>query len=247
MRENPNKPEILGLIPARGGSTGLRGKNIRPLDGVPLIARTIMEAQKSEHITRLIVVTDSDEIAQVAVEYGAEVPFERPAEISKPHSHAFEVYKYALEWLADKEDYHPEIVCAMLCTTPLRTVDEIDKCLKKMVETGCGWCFTVNEIEHHPYRAMTMQGDKMIPVFDIPAHVLWANRQELPKMVRFNGGVIAGRAEHILSHDEYNIDKEHIEEVDVRCVEMPVSRAYDIDTLDDFEFVQMLLNRRALK
>ena len=84
--------EILGLIPARGGSTGLPGKNISPLNGIPLIGHTILEAKKSKYISRLAVATDNAEIARAAKEYGAEVPFERPAAISKSNSHAFELF-----------------------------------------------------------------------------------------------------------------------------------------------------------
>jgi N-acylneuraminate cytidylyltransferase/CMP-N,N'-diacetyllegionaminic acid synthase len=145
--------EILGLIPARGGSTGLPGKNIRPLHGVPLIGHTILEAKKSKYISRLVVATDSKEIAEVAKDCGAEVPFERPAEISNSTSHAFEVFKYTIDWLKQNENYRPDILCTMLCTTPFRTASDIDDCLYKMIEDDFDWCFTINEIEHHPYRA----------------------------------------------------------------------------------------------
>jgi CMP-N,N'-diacetyllegionaminic acid synthase len=242
-----NKKEILGLIPARGGSTGLPGKNIRLLNGIPLIARTIIEAFKSEYITRVVVVTDSDEIAEVARNYGAETPFKRPGEISGPTSHAFETYKYSVEWLEKNEGYNPEIVCAMLSTTPFRSSKVIDECLKTMIETDCDWCFTVNEIEHHPYRAMIIENNKLVPVFDIPRNLLWANRQELPKMYRFNGGVLAGKTIHIKNNEEYNIDKSDFKNTDVRYVVMPIEDAMDIDSLEDFEFVEYLMKKRGTK
>lgn len=240
------KKEILGLIPARGGSQGLPGKNVRPLNGIPLVARTVIEAKKSELITRVIVVTDSDEIAEVAREYGAETPFKRPESISGPTSHAFETYKYTAEWLKENENYEPEIICAMLGTTPFRTAEVIDECMRTMIDTNCDWCFTVNEIEHHPYRAMTIEDGRLKPVFDIPRDVLWANRQELPTMYRFNGGVLAGRTKHILEHDEYNIDNIEFGDTDVRCVVMPQSDALDIDTIEDFEFVEQIMKKRGM-
>lgn len=235
------KAEILGLIPARGGSKGLPGKNVLSLEGTPLIAHSIKSALASQYLSRVIVATDSDEIAAVARDYGAETPFKRPAELTTDTSHAFEIYRYTVDWLEQNENYRPDIVCVMLCTTPFRTSADIDACMKKMLDTGCDWCFTVNEIEHHPYRAMTVEGDRMTPVFDVSRDLLWANRQELPKMVRFNGGVIAGRTEHIQSHDEYNIDKREYNDVDVRCVEIPQRRAIDIDTREDFAFVETLM------
>lgn len=239
------KLEILGLIPARGGSTELPGKNYKPLNGIPLIAYTILSAQKSKYISRLVVVTDSDDIMQVAKDYGAEVPFRRPAEVSSATSHAFEIYKYTVDWLEEHEGYVPDIVCVMLCTTPFRNTSEIDQCMEKMIATNCDWCFTVHEMEHHAYRAMTIEGDRMIPVFDVPPSMLWANRQELPKMYRITGGVIAARTVHIKEHTEYNIDKRNSENIDVRCVLIPQNMAYDINTIEDFEFVEMLMKKRG--
>ena len=241
-----SKPvEILGLIPARGGSKGLPGKNIRPLDGKPLIAHTIEAAKASKYLTRVIVVTDSDEIASVAREYGAETPFVRPPEVSGDQSHAFAVYKYSAHWLRENEGYEPHIICNMLCTTAMRTAADIDACMSLMLETDCDWCFTVNEIEHHPYRAVVVDDSgRMKPFFDIPRETMWANRQELPKMHRFNGGVIAGKTCHILEHEEYNIDNLSFSDIDVRCVEIPMSRAGGIDTIEDFQLMELMLKAK---
>ena len=240
--------EILGLIPARGGSKGLPGKNIKLLSGKPLIAHTITAALESKFITRVIVVTDSKDIASIAREYGAETPFIRPDNISGDKSHAFEVYNYSAKWLKENEDYVPHIICNMLCTTALRNSSDIDACMKLMVDTGCDWCFTVNEAEHHPYRAITKDGtNRMKPLFDIPRELMWANRQELPKMYRFNGGVIAGLTKHILNNNEYNIDNIHFSEIDVRCVEMPINRSFDIDTEEDFLLMEYVLNKLGSK
>ena len=232
------KSEILALIPARGGSSGLPDKNIRPLLGTPLIAHTIEAALVSNYITRTIVSTDSDQIATVARSYGAEVPYKRPADISLFDSHFFQVIKHSVQWLEENEGYQPDIVCSLLCTTPMRTTQDIDKCMKLMTDTGCDWCFTVNEMEHHPWRAMIVNGDNMRALFDVPREKLWSNRQELPLIHRMNGGVIAGKREHIANHNEYNIDNLQFTDTDVRCVVMPPERSLDIDTLMDFNMVQ---------
>jgi len=241
-----NRTEILALIPARGGSKGLPGKNIRPLNDIPLIAHTIIAAKKSRFITRIVVATDSNEIAEVAREYGAETPFVRPAKVSTDTSHAFEVYSYAARWLFENQGYQSHIQCNLLPTTPLRNHEDIDNCIQLMLDSDCDWCFTVNEMEHHPYRAMRVIDDtRMKAWFDIPREVLWANRQELPYAVRFNGGVMAGKTEHILNYDEYNIDNLSFSDTDVRYVNMPVSRSFDIDSLEDIEFIEYMLNKRA--
>jgi len=239
--EMDKKKEILGLIPARGGSKGLPGKNIRPLDGIPLIAHTILKAKKSRYITRLIVVTDSDDIAQVAKDYGAEVPFQRPEELSTDTSRAFELYKYIIEWFKQNEGYRPDILCTMLCTTPFRTTSDIDSCLWKMITYDYDWCFTINEIEHHPYRAMKIVDDQIRPLFDIDKSVMWANRQELPTLYRFNGGVIVGKTSHIENYSEYNIDNLAYATTRVGYSPMPARRAIDIDTVEDLMFAELLM------
>ena len=132
----------------------------------------------------------------------------------------------------------------MLCTTPFKTASDIDDCLQTMIEHDYDWCFTINEIEHHPYRAMKIIGDQIKPLFDIDRSVMWANRQELPELYRFNGGVIAGKTEHIENNDEYNIDNLNYSDTRVGYSIMPVSRTIDIDTLEDFEFVEMMMRKR---
>ena len=241
------KKEILGLIPARGGSIGLPGKNIRPLNGIPLIGHTILKAKKSKLIDRVIVATDSDEIAEIAIRYGAEVPFRRPAEISGPKSHGFEVFKYSLNWLKEHENYIPDILSTMLCTTPFLYAEDIDSCLIKMINNDYDWCFTINEIEHHPYRAMMLEGDLMHPMFDLENTKLWGNRQEFPMVYRFNGGVIAAKTEHIRNYNEYNIDNLKYYNTRVGYSIMPQDRSIDIDTAADFEFVELLLQKQDLK
>jgi N-acylneuraminate cytidylyltransferase/CMP-N,N'-diacetyllegionaminic acid synthase len=238
------KKEILAVIPARGGSKGLPGKNIRLLNGKPLIAYSIEAAFQSKYITRVIVATDSEEIAEVAKKYNAEVPFLRPAKISGDTSHMFLVYKYVASWLLKNENYQADIQCNLLPTTPLRDHTDIDKAMKLMIDTDCDWCFSVNEMEHHPYRAMQILDDtRMKAFFDIPREILWANRQELPPVVRFNGGIMAGKTQHILSFDEYNIDNLEFSSTDVRYIKMNQKKSYDIDTVDDFNYIEYLLKK----
>ena len=145
--------EILGLIPARGGSKGIKNKNIQIINGKPLIAYTIEQALKS-NINRVIVASDDENIIKIAKKYGAECPFIRPKKISGSNSHAFEIYKYTINWLKKNENYVPDILCVMLCTTPFRKVSSINSSLKKLRTKKFDWVFSINEMEHHPYRAM---------------------------------------------------------------------------------------------
>ena len=98
--------KTLGLIPARGGSRGIKNKNIQTINGKPLIAYTIEQALNS-NIDRVIVASDDEKIIKVAKKYGAECPFVRPKEISQSKSHAFEIYKYTINWLKKNENYLP--------------------------------------------------------------------------------------------------------------------------------------------
>ncbi|MBT3316168.1 MAG: acylneuraminate cytidylyltransferase [Anaerolineae bacterium] len=122
--------EILAIIPARGGSKGIPRKNIRNFAGYPLIAYSIAAGLKSELVTRVIVSTDDDEIAEVAREYGAETPFMRPSVFAEDNTTDLPVYVHALEWLAENENYHPDVVVQLRPTSPIRPVNCVDDAIR---------------------------------------------------------------------------------------------------------------------
>ena len=116
-----NKKKIMCLILARGGSKRIPHKNIKKLVGKPLIAYTIECAKRSKYINRIIVSTDDKVIAKVAKEYGAEVPFYRPDEISQDDSTELDSFKHALSWLKENENYEPDLIVKLFATAPFRT------------------------------------------------------------------------------------------------------------------------------
>jgi len=236
----------LGLIPARGGSKGIKNKNIQLVNGKPLIAYTIEQALRS-NLDRVIVATDSYEIMQVAKKYGAECPFKRPKSISGSNSHAFQIYKYTINWLKKNENYLPDILCVMLCTTPFRRVETINASLKKLETKMYDWVFSINEMEHHPYRAMVKKKKIIKPLFNIPNNKIWVNRQELPEMYRFNGGVFATKVENILKSKEYNIDNLKYKKIKVGFEIMSKKEAIDIDDPIDLDFVRFLMEKDEQK
>jgi N-acylneuraminate cytidylyltransferase len=126
--------EILALIPARGGSKGIPRKNIRSFAGFPLIAWSIAAGLRSRSISRVIVSTDDEEIATVAREYGAEVPFMRPTELAQDRTTDLPVFEHALKWLEDIESYKPSIVVQLRPTSPIRPVDCVDSAVRILVE-----------------------------------------------------------------------------------------------------------------
>ena len=127
-------PQILALVPARGGSKGIPRKNVLPVGGKPLIAHTIEQARASRLVTRTIVSTDDAEIAAVARAYNAEVPFMRPAEYAQDMSPDIDVFRHALEWLMEHEGYRPDLVVHLRPTGPVRRVAVIDRAITLMLE-----------------------------------------------------------------------------------------------------------------
>lgn len=125
--------EILAVIPARGGSKGLPGKNIRALAGHPLIAYSVEAAKRTPGVTRVICSTDDTEIADVARHYGAEIPFLRPAHLAQDMSTDLEVFAHLLEALERTEGYRPDLVLQLRPTSPIRRVTDIIYCIEQML------------------------------------------------------------------------------------------------------------------
>jgi YrbI family 3-deoxy-D-manno-octulosonate 8-phosphate phosphatase len=128
------RPEVLAVIPARGGSKGIPRKNIRDFAGYPLIAYSIAAGLQSELVTRTIVSTDDEEIAQVARQWGAEVPFLRPDEIAQDQTLDLPVFQHALAWLAEHEDYHPDVVVQLRPTSPVRPRGCVDAAVQLLLD-----------------------------------------------------------------------------------------------------------------
>jgi N-acylneuraminate cytidylyltransferase len=128
--------EVLALIPARGGSKGIPRKNIRDFSGYPLIAWSIAAAKQSELVTRVIVSTDDEEIAAVARAWGAETPFLRPAQFAEDKTTDLPVFAHALEWLAENENYHPDVVVQLRPTSPIRPIGLVDDAVRILLQNA---------------------------------------------------------------------------------------------------------------
>ena len=128
------RPEVLAIIPARGGSKGIPHKNIRTFAGHPLIAYSIMAARQAQTVTRIIVSTDDPQIAAVAREYGAEVPFLRPDELAQDHTLDLPVFQHALAWLIANEAYTPDVVVQLRPTSPIRPIGLVDEAVRMLLD-----------------------------------------------------------------------------------------------------------------
>lgn len=176
---------IIAIIPARGGSKGLPNKNIRLLIEHPLIAYSIKAAITSKYITRTIVSTDSPEIAQIAQTYGAEIPFIRPEAIAGDFSTDLEVFQHALNWLAEHENYRPDLVVQLRPTSPVRQVGIIDRCIQKLIDSTADSLRVVTESPITPYKMWTIEEENkpMTPLLQLDSIDEPYNqpRQKLPK------------------------------------------------------------------
>ena len=184
--------QIIGLIPARSGSKGIKDKNIVNFEGKPLIAHTIDSSNQSKLITRTIVSTDSRKYADIALKYGAEVPFLRPPEISKDLSRDSEVFIHTIKELNLKEE---DIVVYLRPTNPLREIGLIDKVLNLLISKHLPAIRTLSEVLFSPYKMVFLKNEEIQPVLDIDGKTKGTDlpRQLLPKVYELNGNVDAFR------------------------------------------------------
>lgn len=193
---------ILGLIPARGGSKGLPRKNIRLLAGKPLIAHSIEHGLASRHINRVIVSTDDSEIAVIAKSYGAEVPFIRPAEFATDTATDLDVFRHSLVALWENERYRPEFIVQLRPTAPLRRVQTLDLAIELMLEhPEADSLRSVSIAPFTPYKMWTVsEAGQLIPVMSSPGIHDWYDqpRQKLPPVYVQNGFVDIVRPATIL-------------------------------------------------
>lgn len=186
-----DKFKVLGIILARGGSKRVPRKNIKELAGKPLLSYTVEQGKASKYIDRLIVSTDDEEIARVGREYGAEVPFLRPAELAGDSVTDFPVFVHALEWLAKNEQYRPNIVVQLRPTHPLRKPEDVDRAIELLVEhPEADSVRTVKEPDQTPYKMYKIGGEGFLePLLPIPGIPESFNlpRQKLPKAYEHTG------------------------------------------------------------
>jgi len=176
--------EVLAIIPARRGSKGLPGKNIRLLNGHALIAYSIKAALDSPVISRIIVSTDCPEIAAIAQKYEAEIPFLRPAELSQDFSTDLEVFAHALQWLWENEQYIPDLIVQLRPTSPVRFTNDIQNCVLKLQNSDADSLRIVTQAVNTPFKMWIIEDDDspMKPLLELDAISEPYNqpRQKLP-------------------------------------------------------------------
>ncbi len=229
---------IIAFIFARGGSKGLPGKNLKPFCGKPLIAHAIEHARAVPRIQRVIVSTDSQEIAQVAKVYGAEVPFMRPAALATDTSPEWLSWRHALEFIRQDECELPSAMVSVPVTAPLRHPQDIERCIDLFLNGGVDIVVTVTTAHRSPYFNMVkrLPDDTIDLIIRSPDDIL--RRQDAPAV--FDMTTIA-----YVANPEFVLNKDSIFQGQVKAVEVPLERAIDIDTLLDFEIAEFLISRQA--
>ena len=178
---------IVAIIPARGGSKGIPDKNIREFAGRPLIAHTIASAKESERITRIIVSTDSEKIAGIAKEYGAEVPFLRPPELAQDKSPVADAVLHILSELKQRELYEPDCIVLLQPTSPLRNSGDIDGVINLLEKSGADSVVTVTETEPLVY---TRSPEGELRLISDESFLSSTNRQELNRTYKLDGSMV---------------------------------------------------------
>lgn len=223
-----DKREILAIIPARSGSKSVVDKNIRLIDGVPMLAYSIRHALESEYITRVIVSTDSEKYAEIAREYGAETPFLRPAEISGDTALDIEVFEHALRFLKEKENYEPEIVVQLRPTYPIRRISDIDNMIKKLIDDpGLDSMRCIAPAVEIPHKMWFLSEEEGIiePVLNEPYECYNMPRQQLRKAYYQNACIDVIRSRVIIN--EHSMSGK-------RIGGYIMDENFDIDTEEDF-------------
>lgn len=180
--------KTLAIIPARGGSKGIPRKNLVQLGGKPLVVHSIEHALQCPRIGRVIVSTEDPEIAAVAVENGAEVPFMRPAELAADQTLDLPVFEHVLRELRAREDYHPELVVHLRPTAPHRRPEWIASAIEALeARPDADSLRSVSLVQQHPFRVFEISGGLLAPVMaHRQEHPYLLRRQDLPPMYYYN-------------------------------------------------------------
>ncbi len=223
-----SKEKILGIIPARGGSKRLPNKNILEIAGKPLIAHTIESAIQSKFIDKVIVSTDSNEIARISKKYNAEVPFIRPAELSDDKASSIDVIFHCIEHFKS-EGCHFDYVVLLQPTSPLRSSDDIDKAFELMSEETSA-VVSVCKSEHPPSWMYTLSEGRYIN-----KNPDAEDKTERSSFYRLNGAIYISKIDYLDENNGFIGYK-------TKAYIMPAEKSIDIDTPIDFELCKLLLN-----
>ena len=225
---------ILGIIPARGGSVGIKNKNIKKLNGKPLIQYTIEQSNKSKLLTKTIVSTDSEKISKIARILGAIVPFKRPKNLSTSSASSVDVIKHCLEFFQEKGEYF-DAICLLQPTSPYRPKNSIDDAIKKFILSKKDSLISIRKIpEHYNPNWIFKQDNGFLRRYENKPMI--SRRQDLQPLYHRDGAIYITKSELILKKrklvSEFSVGFE---------IKSPI--LINIDNIDDWRNAENFINR----
>jgi CMP-N-acetylneuraminic acid synthetase len=233
------KLKILSIIPARSGSKGVPKKNIKLLGSTPLIGYSIKSAKKSRYINKIIVSTDCNEIADVAKQFGIDIPFLRPKKFARDKSLDIDYIKHTLKVLKKKQNYTPDLIVLLRPTTPLRQIQYIDDAIKIMLKNKKATSLrSAHEVSESPFKWFTIKDNLYHPICDsVSLEETNTPRQLFKKVYIPNGYVDIIKLETIKKYKSLYGDK---------ILSFITPNGYEIDTIEDFEYLEYKINKRKI-
>jgi CMP-N,N'-diacetyllegionaminic acid synthase len=225
----------LAIVPARGGSKGLPRKNLLPLLGRPLIAHTIEAARAASSIQRIVVSTESPEIAEISRQCGAEVPFLRPSELAGDDTPTLPVLQHVLVELEATEGFAPEIIVLLQPTSPLRRAEDINNAVALLERSRADSVVSVCAAEHHPAWMRRLEDDRVLPFLENGPE--YTRRQDMPPAYRLNGAIYVSRRRIL-------VEENRILGRDTRGLVMDTESSVDIDTPFDLKMASVIMQER---
>ncbi|MDD5372773.1 MAG: acylneuraminate cytidylyltransferase family protein [Sulfurimonas sp.] len=229
---------ILALIPARGGSKGVPKKNIKLLEGFPLIGYTIAAAKLSKKINRVIVSTDSEEIAEISCSFGAQAPFLRPSEFAGDKSADIDYVLHTLNWLEKNEDYIPDLIILLRATTPLREVKYIDAAIEEFMKNSEATSLRSSHIAaESPFKWFLIKDNFYTPICDkYTLEDTNKPRQSFPEVYIPNGYVDILKPSFIKQYNSLYGGK---------ILGYVTPNGYEVDTLEEFKYIEYLISKNG--
>jgi N-acylneuraminate cytidylyltransferase len=233
--------QVLAIVPARGGSQSIPRKNLRPFAGHPLLAYSIAAGQQAKSVDRVIVSTDDQAIADVAMVYGAEVPFLRPANLARNDTPDLPVFQHALEWLAREQSYHPEVVVQLRPTSPLRPLDCVDRAVEALLaDSEADSVRGVVRSGQNPYKMWRIEREQLHPLLNDVPEAYNLPRQKLPETYWQTGHIDVIRSTTILETGSMSGER-------IIPLELDAKYAVDIDTDLDWRRAEQFVGARDLE